>query len=75
MASRDFTTEGQGTARQRRDGGPSVTTRDIAALVATVADVLFTQFVDDDLGCASYLIGDEQAGIAVIIDPAYAIEQ
>jgi hydroxyacylglutathione hydrolase len=37
--------------------------------------VLFGQFVDDDLGCASYLIGDEQAGIAVVVDPAYAIEQ
>jgi hydroxyacylglutathione hydrolase len=37
--------------------------------------VLFTQFVDDDLGCASYLIGDEDAGIAAVVDPAYAIEQ
>jgi glyoxylase-like metal-dependent hydrolase (beta-lactamase superfamily II) len=37
--------------------------------------VLFRQFVDDDLGCASYLIGDEQAGIAVVVDPAYAVEQ
>jgi hydroxyacylglutathione hydrolase len=36
--------------------------------------VLFRQFVDDDLGCASYLIGDESAGAAVIVDPAYAIE-
>jgi hydroxyacylglutathione hydrolase len=36
--------------------------------------VLFQQFVDDDLGCASYLIGDEEAGEAVVIDPAYAIE-
>jgi glyoxylase-like metal-dependent hydrolase (beta-lactamase superfamily II)/rhodanese-related sulfurtransferase len=36
--------------------------------------VLFKQFVDDDLGCASYLIGDEQAGAAVVVDPAYAIE-
>jgi glyoxylase-like metal-dependent hydrolase (beta-lactamase superfamily II)/rhodanese-related sulfurtransferase len=36
--------------------------------------VLFRQFVDDDLGCASYLIGDEQAGEAVVVDPAYAIE-
>jgi hydroxyacylglutathione hydrolase len=43
-------------------------------LVATVALVLFKQFVDDDLGCASYLIGDEQAGAAVVVDPAYAIE-
>jgi hydroxyacylglutathione hydrolase len=37
--------------------------------------VLFRQFVDDDLGCASYLIGDESSGTAVVIDPAYAIEQ
>jgi hydroxyacylglutathione hydrolase len=37
--------------------------------------VLFTQFVDDDLGCGSYIIGDEHAGIAVVVDPAYAIEQ
>jgi hydroxyacylglutathione hydrolase len=36
--------------------------------------VLFRQFVDDDLGCASYLIGDEEAGGAVVVDPAYAIE-
>jgi hydroxyacylglutathione hydrolase len=37
--------------------------------------VLFRQFVDDDLGCGSYLVGDEQAGVAAVIDPAYAIEQ
>jgi hydroxyacylglutathione hydrolase len=37
--------------------------------------VLFRQFVDDDLGCASYLVGDEHAGAAVLVDPAYAIEQ
>jgi glyoxylase-like metal-dependent hydrolase (beta-lactamase superfamily II)/rhodanese-related sulfurtransferase len=36
--------------------------------------VLFRQFVDDDLGCASYLIGDERAGRAVVVDPAFAIE-
>jgi len=36
--------------------------------------VIFAQFVDDDLGCASYLVGDEHAGIAVVVDPAYAIE-
>jgi hydroxyacylglutathione hydrolase len=36
--------------------------------------VLFRQFVDDDLGCASYLIGDEHAGAAVVVDPAYRIE-
>ena len=36
--------------------------------------VLFQQFVDDDLGCASYLVGDEDAGVAAIVDPPYAIE-
>ena len=36
--------------------------------------VLFQQFLDDDLGCASYLVGDEDAGIAAIVDPPYAIE-
>ena len=36
--------------------------------------MLFRQFVDDDLGCASYLIGDEAAGEAAVVDPAYAIE-
>jgi hydroxyacylglutathione hydrolase len=37
--------------------------------------MLFRQFVDDDLGCASYLIGDENSGEAVVVDPAYEIEQ
>ncbi|HET9673893.1 MAG TPA: rhodanese-like domain-containing protein [Gaiellaceae bacterium] len=37
--------------------------------------MLFRQFVDPDLGCASYLIGSEAAGEAVVVDPAYAIEQ
>jgi hydroxyacylglutathione hydrolase len=36
--------------------------------------VIFTQFVDDDLGCASYLVGDEDEGIAVVVDPPYSIE-
>jgi hydroxyacylglutathione hydrolase len=36
--------------------------------------VLFRQFVDDDLGCASYLVGDEEAGVAAIVDPPYDVE-
>ena len=36
--------------------------------------MIFTQFVDDDLGCASYLIGDEEEGVAVVVDPPYAID-
>jgi glyoxylase-like metal-dependent hydrolase (beta-lactamase superfamily II)/rhodanese-related sulfurtransferase len=37
--------------------------------------LLFRQFVNEDLGCASYLVGDPQAGVAVVVDPAFAIEQ
>ncbi len=37
--------------------------------------LLFRQFVDDDLGCASYLVGDPEAGVAVVVDPAFRIEQ
>ncbi len=36
--------------------------------------MLFKQFLDDDLGCASYLVGDEHCGVAVVVDPPYAIE-
>ena len=37
--------------------------------------VLFEQFVEEGLGCASYLIGDEEAGEAIVVDPAYAVDQ
>jgi len=37
--------------------------------------VIFTQFVDDALGCASYLVGDAETRSAVVVDPAFAIEQ
>jgi glyoxylase-like metal-dependent hydrolase (beta-lactamase superfamily II)/rhodanese-related sulfurtransferase len=37
--------------------------------------LLFRQFVNEDLGCASYLVGDPEAGVAVVVDPAFAIEQ
>jgi len=36
--------------------------------------VLFKQFLDDDLGCASYLVGDEEAGVAVVVDPQYHVD-
>ena len=36
--------------------------------------LLFRQFVNDDLGCASYLVGDAEAGVAVVVDPPLAIE-
>jgi hydroxyacylglutathione hydrolase len=37
--------------------------------------VIFQQFLDEGLGCGSYLVGDEHEGKAVVVDPAYAIEQ
>jgi glyoxylase-like metal-dependent hydrolase (beta-lactamase superfamily II)/rhodanese-related sulfurtransferase len=36
--------------------------------------VFFEQLVDEDLGCASYLVGDERAGEAVVVDPSFAVE-
>ena len=36
--------------------------------------MLFLQFLDDDLGCAAYLVGDEEAGVAAIVDPPYTLE-
>jgi hydroxyacylglutathione hydrolase len=37
--------------------------------------MVFKQFVDPDLGCASYLVGCERAGVAAVVDPSFAIEQ
>jgi len=36
--------------------------------------LLFRQFVNDDLGCATYLVGDAAAGVAVVVDPPFEIE-
>ena len=37
--------------------------------------MLFRQVTHDDLGCASYLIGDEDAGVAAVVDPKLHIEE
>jgi hydroxyacylglutathione hydrolase len=37
--------------------------------------VLFRQLIQEDLGCASYLIGDSRAGIAAVVDPQWDIDQ
>jgi len=37
--------------------------------------LLFRQVTHDDLGCASYLIGDEDAGVAAVVDPKLDIEE
>ena len=31
--------------------------------------MIFRQLTHDDLGCASYLVGDEDAGVAAVVDP------
>jgi hydroxyacylglutathione hydrolase len=36
--------------------------------------MLFKQITHDDLGCASYLIGDEHAGVAAVVDPRFEID-
>jgi rhodanese-related sulfurtransferase/glyoxylase-like metal-dependent hydrolase (beta-lactamase superfamily II) len=36
--------------------------------------MLFRQITHDDLGCASYLIGDESAGVAAVVDPRLHID-
>jgi hydroxyacylglutathione hydrolase len=36
--------------------------------------VIFRQLIHDDLGCASYLIGDENAGVAAVVDPRFEVD-
>jgi glyoxylase-like metal-dependent hydrolase (beta-lactamase superfamily II)/rhodanese-related sulfurtransferase len=36
---------------------------------------LFRQLIHDDLGCASYLVGDEQAHVAAVVDPRFEIDE
>jgi glyoxylase-like metal-dependent hydrolase (beta-lactamase superfamily II)/rhodanese-related sulfurtransferase len=36
--------------------------------------MIFKQITHDDLGCASYLIGDEDAGVAAVVDPQFDID-
>jgi glyoxylase-like metal-dependent hydrolase (beta-lactamase superfamily II)/rhodanese-related sulfurtransferase len=35
--------------------------------------VIFRQIAHEDLGCASYLVGDEDAGVAAVVDPRLEI--
>jgi hydroxyacylglutathione hydrolase len=36
--------------------------------------MFFRQVIHEDLGCASYLVGDESAGVAVVVDPQWDID-
>src|SRR6476469_8017107 len=37
--------------------------------------MVFRQFLHEDLGCASYVVGDEDAGVAAVVDPRLEIEE
>jgi glyoxylase-like metal-dependent hydrolase (beta-lactamase superfamily II)/rhodanese-related sulfurtransferase len=37
--------------------------------------MIFKQIVHADLGCASYLIGDDKAGVAGVVDPRFEIDE
>jgi hydroxyacylglutathione hydrolase len=37
--------------------------------------MIFRQITHDDLGCASYLIGDDKAGLAAVVDPRFEIDE
>jgi hydroxyacylglutathione hydrolase len=37
--------------------------------------MIFRQLTHDDLGCASYLVGDEDAGCAAVVDPKLDIDE
>ncbi len=37
--------------------------------------MIFRQIPHDDLGCASYLIGDDNAGVAAVVDPKFEIDE
>jgi hydroxyacylglutathione hydrolase len=36
--------------------------------------MIFRQVTHDDLGCASYLVGDNDAGVAAVVDPRFEID-
>ena len=37
--------------------------------------MIFRQLINDDLGCASYLVGDERAGVAAVVDPRLEVDE
>ncbi len=37
--------------------------------------MIFRQITHDDLGCASYLVGDADAGVAAVVDPRFDVDE
>jgi hydroxyacylglutathione hydrolase len=48
--------------------------RDALAVDAKMRPMLFRQVIHEDLGCASYLVGDVGEGVAAVIDPQWDVE-
>jgi hydroxyacylglutathione hydrolase len=40
-----------------------------------IGTMIFRQLIHEDLGCASYLIGDLDAGVAAVVDPKLEIDE
>ena len=36
--------------------------------------MILRQVTHDDLGCASYIVGDDSAGVAAVVDPRFEID-
>lgn len=43
-------------------------------MASAVSRVIFRQFIHDDLGCASYVIGDDGVGAVAVVDPKFEID-
>jgi hydroxyacylglutathione hydrolase len=37
--------------------------------------MIFRQIIHDDLGCASYLVGDDEAEVAAVVDPRFEVDE
>jgi hydroxyacylglutathione hydrolase len=42
--------------------------------LGALGPMIFRQITHDDLGCASYLVGDEKAGLAAVVDPRFEVD-
>ena len=76
IATRSATKAGLDAANVK--GGITAWTRaGTAHELSAIAErsMIFRQLIHDDLGCASYLIGDDDAGVAAVVDPKFEIEE
>ena len=69
---RDRDARGHGPALPRARRRTSTASRSRERVGA--CRVIFRQLIHDDLGCASYLVGDEHAGVAAVVDPKLEVD-